>query len=263
MHLRRWITALCLLPVVIYAIGFSPPYVFYSLVCFVMLLGLREFYHIIKHIPLLFELAGYIISLLIAGIILKGSMYLFPFAISCCILIPMIISITRNYSPQESLFQDMAKLLFGILYIALPLCMLMIIYKHPYGRAWIFFLLSLVMMGDTGAFYFGRYLGRHSLHKKISPNKTWEGAIGGLISSVVSGFVFIRIFRLVSMSTEILFFMICLSIMGQVGDLAESFIKRSYKVKDSGIILPGHGGILDRIDSFLFTIPILYAYMMW
>ena len=262
MHLKRWLTALCLLPIVVYIIGFSPSYLFYIFVCFVMLLGLREFYHIIRHIPFLFELTAYVLSLLIVVLILRGSMYLFPLGISCCLFIPLIISIIRSYSPKTVLFQDMAKLLFGVVYIALPFCMLIIIYKHPHGRAWIFFLLCLIIMGDTGAFYFGRYLGRHNLHKKISPKKTWEGAIGGLICSVAGGFVFIKIFKLVPISAEILFFMVFLAIMGQLGDLAESFIKRSYNIKDSGAILPGHGGILDRIDSFLFAIPLLYGYMM-
>lgn len=262
MHLKRWLTALCVVPIVVYVVGFSSSYVFYIFVCLVMLLGLREFYHVTGHLPFLFELAAYTLALFIVTLILKGRMYLFPFFISCGIFSFMIISIFRNYSPRTGLVQDMARAFFGIIYIALPFCMLIIVYKHPYGKAWIFFLLSVIIMGDTGAFYFGRYLGRHHLHEKISPNKTWEGAAGGLICSMVGGIIFMRIFKLSPISTEILFFMILLAIMGQLGDLAESFIKRSYDVKDSGAILPGHGGVLDRIDSFLFTIPLLYGYMM-
>lgn len=262
MHLKRWLTALCLLPVVVYAIGFSPSYVFYLFACSLMLMGLREFYHIVKHLSFPFEFTGYALSLLIILLILKGSMYLFPLAVSFCVFFPVIICIIGNYSPNTTVIQDMSMLLFGIIYIALPFCMLIIIYKHPYGRAWIFFLLCLIVMGDTGAFYSGRYLGKHKLHEGISPNKTWEGAIGGLFCAVISGLIFIRVFKPVPISLETFFFMIFLAIMAQLGDLAESFIKRSYNIKDSGSILPGHGGILDRIDSFLFTMPFLYGYLM-
>ena len=228
----------------------------------VIFLGLREFYHIIRGIPFIFQSLAYILSFLLILLVLRGRMYLMPLIISLCIFLPMIISILMGYSPSTILIDNIAKGLFGIIYISLPLSMLMIIYKHPYGKAWIFFLLCVIFINDTGAFYFGRYLGRHKLHKKISPNKTWEGAIGGVICSIIGGFLFLRIFKLKPICLETFLLISFLSIMGQMGDLAESLIKRCYDVKDSGIILPGHGGILDRIDSFLFTIPILYGYMM-
>jgi len=262
MHLKRWLTALFALPIVIYLIGFSPAYGFYIFISLIIFLALREFYHIVEDIPFILQLSGYFLSFFLILLILNGSGYLLPLMIFSCISLPMIISILVGYSPSKALIENMAKGLFGVIYISLPLSMLMIIYKHPYGKSWIFFLLCLVFLNDTGAFYFGRYLGKYKLHKEISPNKTWEGAIGGLICSIIGSFMFLKIFRLRPICFETFLLIFFLAIIGQIGDLAESLIKRSYNVKDSGTILPGHGGILDRIDSFLFTIPVLYGYMM-
>ena len=262
MHFKRWLTAIFVLPIVIYVIGYSPAYGFYIFVSLLIFLGLWEFYHITKDTPFIFQLAGYLISFFLVLLGLERRISFLPLAISFCIFLPMIISILAGYSPRKELIEDIAKGLLGIVYIAFPLSILLLIYRHPYGKAWIFFLLCIIIMDDTGAFYFGRYLGKHKLHKKVSPNKTWEGAIGGFICSIIGGLMFLRIFKLSPICLETLFFIMFLSIMGQIGDLAESLIKRSYNVKDSGIIFPGHGGILDRIDSFLFTIPFLYGYMI-
>jgi len=257
MHLKRWITALILIPLVIYAVGFSPSYFFYLFLIVVFFLGLKEFYNIISA-PFLFQLFGYIISFLFFILLFKGSMYLFPLVVSLMLIIPMSFFIISLRSPDKEILQNIGMTIFSIIYITIPFCMLMIIYRHPEGKAWIFFLLCIVVFGDTGAFYFGRLIGKHKLHEKISPNKTWEGAIGGLLCSVISGLMFVRAFRLSEMS---IFFLVFISIISQLGDLAESFIKRSFNVKDSGSILPGHGGILDRIDSLLFAIPFLYGYI--
>ncbi len=260
MHLKRWITALILIPIVIYTVGFSPSYFFYLFLIIVFFLGLKEFYNIISA-PFLFQLLGYIISFLFFALIFKGSMYLFLFIVSLMLIIPMSFFILSSRSPDKEILQDIGMTMFSIIYITIPFCMLMIIYRHPDGKAWIFFLLCIVIFGDTGAFYFGRLIGKHKLHEKISPNKTWEGAIGGLLCSVISGLMFIKAFRLSDLSFSSICFLVFISIIAQLGDLAESFIKRSFNLKDSGSILPGHGGILDRIDSLLFTIPFLYGYI--
>jgi phosphatidate cytidylyltransferase len=120
-------------------------------------------------------------------------------------------------------------------------------------------------MSDTGAFYFGRVFGRHKLYPSISPGKTWEGALGGLLCSLVPVLLFShsRFSSICEIDLFYLCFAACLSIFGQIGDLAESMVKRAYGVKDSGGILPGHGGILDRIDGVLFSIPVLYVVLSW
>ena len=120
----------------------------------------------------------------------------------------------------------------------------------------------LIWASDSGAYIVGSLIGKNKLFERISPKKTWEGAISGFVFSVICGLLFIRAFRLMKVNAEAFILVSVLSIMGQIGDLAESMIKRSYNVKDSGSILPGHGGMLDRIDSFLFSIPILYGYIL-
>ena len=128
------------------------------------------------------------------------------------------------------------------------------------GISWIFFLLFVVFLGDTGAFYTGSYLGRHKLCPAVSPNKTIEGSVGGLVANVCAGAVFkIFFFPQLNWHLSILFFL-CIGVAGQVGDLFESKLKRVANIKDSGSLLPGHGGILDRIDALLFAAPVAYFF---
>jgi phosphatidate cytidylyltransferase len=141
----------------------------------------------------------------------------------------------------------------------------MIMDRYPQGYLWIFFLLAVIFASDTGAFYFGRLFGKHKLHETLSPGKTWEGAVGGVLSSIIIALCFLYLLRRYSLPLHeinicILTLVVVLSIVEQIGDLAESMLKRSYGVKDSGNILPGHGGLLDRIDGLLFAIPVLYMY---
>ncbi|RLB07855.1 MAG: hypothetical protein DRG27_06145 [Deltaproteobacteria bacterium] len=261
MHLKRWLTAFVLLPLTIYVIGFSPSWAFYVFLIFFLFLALKEFYSItsISFVP---KFSGYISSLLLLLTILMGQMYFFPLSVFFAVLLCLSFAIVLNYSPSKEVIQDIGASVLSVVYIAIPFSLIMVIYRHPFGKAWILFLLCVVIAGDTGAFYFGRYLGRHKLHKKVSPNKTWEGAVGGLFCSTVAGLMFIRAFKISSFSYKTICFLIFISMVAQMGDLAESFIKRSFGKKDSGSILPGHGGVLDRIDSLLFAIPFLYGYIM-
>lgn len=126
------------------------------------------------------------------------------------------------------------------------------------GAAWIVFVLAITFLSDTGAYFTGRLLGHHRMAPYISPNKSWEGALGGLVFATLTG-----VFLVYLLGLPIQLWIGALlggigSIAGQAGDLAESLIKRQVNIKDSGHIIPGHGGILDRIDSLLFTAPVLY-----
>jgi phosphatidate cytidylyltransferase len=128
------------------------------------------------------------------------------------------------------------------------------------GPHLVFFLLIVVWIGDAGAYYFGRAFGKHKLSPRISPKKTIEGGIGGVLTSVVAAVaIHFTFFPHMPLLHAILAGVV-LSICGVIGDLAESMWKRSAAVKDSGTLIPGHGGFLDRFDSIFFTAPILYAY---
>lgn len=123
---------------------------------------------------------------------------------------------------------------------------------------YIFFALFLVWATDSGAYFVGRAIGKKKLWPEISPNKTIEGFIGGIVSAVVVALVFQLVAPIWPSFVHVPIIAVFVSIFGQMGDLVESALKRHYHVKDSGTILPGHGGILDRFDSLLFVLPILY-----
>lgn len=126
------------------------------------------------------------------------------------------------------------------------------------GAAWIVFVLAVTFLSDTGAYFTGRAFGRHKMAPYISPKKSWEGAAGGLLASMLTGMALVPLLGLpIGLLGGALLGAIG-SAAGQIGDLAESLIKRQVDIKDSGHIIPGHGGILDRIDSLLFTAPVLY-----
>ncbi len=131
------------------------------------------------------------------------------------------------------------------------------------GAAWIVFAMTITFISDTSAYVVGRMLGRHQMAPYISPKKSWEGAIGGLIGATAAGAVLIVLMGLpISLLMGALLGAIG-SIAGQTGDLAESLLKRQVGIKDSGHLIPGHGGLLDRADSLLFTVPTLYYVVRW
>jgi phosphatidate cytidylyltransferase len=175
---------------------------------------------------------------------------------------PMALFLFRHSDAADRWTAQMGISALGPLYISLPLSMLLHLDRFiPDGNLWIFFLLTVIFANDTGAYYSGKLFGRHKLYEAVSPHKTWEGAVGGLFLSVIAGAWFLAFIRLRPLSPEIFIVIVCLAVLGQIGDLVESMIKRNQGVKDSGGILPGHGGILDRIDALLFAIPALYLYL--
>lgn len=152
---------------------------------------------------------------------------------------------------------------FGIVYIAAPLSYLIVLRGLPSGGKWIMLLLMVIWLNDTCAFAAGRTIGRTKLCPGISPKKTVEGAVAGLAGGMLAGYAVNIFFNLGAGAAEVLGLSLIIGAVGIIGDLAESLLKRSVNVKDSGTIIPGHGGVLDRIDSLIFTIPFLYYYLIW
>lgn len=229
-------------------------------ICAASLAGLMEYFAVTStrlSKPVLW-LTGLSTFLLFAAIYLRQIMFV-PAIILLWALVPMAVSMVGG--PQRTSTEDLGKALFGPVYAALPLALLILIDLRPQGPIWIFFLLTVVFASDTGAFYFGRLLGKHKLYEAVSPNKTWEGAIGGLATSIVAASIFIRLIGPCTLDLKVMILVMILSVAGQIGDLCESMLKRNHGVKDSGHLLPGHGGILDRIDGLLFAIPVLYVYL--
>jgi phosphatidate cytidylyltransferase len=126
------------------------------------------------------------------------------------------------------------------------------------GLHYIFYTLFIIWATDTGAYFIGRAIGKRKLWPEISPNKTIEGSLGGIVSALIVAAVYYAMADFDQTLTSLLVMTVVLSVFGQIGDLVESAFKRHYGVKDSGKILPGHGGILDRFDSLLFILPLLH-----
>ena len=181
----------------------------------------------------------------------------------CIILISILIAGLFNPQPLDQIIQYIGLGVMAIIWTAvLPLSLIIIREKIPQGEYWIYFMFMLTGSNDSGALFAGKFYGKRPLYKIISPKKTIEGFMGGFAASTLAAII-----------AKILFFneltfwqgfgaVIIASTFGPMGDLCESMLKRSYKVKDSGTILPGHGGFLDRTDSILFVAPIVYCWLI-
>jgi len=262
MHLKRWITGIIAVPILIALIGFAPRWMFYTLVWLVSLGGLIEFYRMTS--PELSRVIRWSITAVTTGLFLLLGIREFYLALGFVPFLLMLAMILFMFFHRSIAAENtglLAKTLLGPVYITLPLSLFLLIDRFPGGKFWIFFLLAVIFSSDMGAFYFGRLFGSHKLCKRLSPGKTWEGAVGGLMSSVFVAALFSRLFPLGQHMLCILVLGAGISVAGQLGDLCESMIKRNHAQKDSGRILPGHGGLLDRIDGLLFGIPVLYGYL--
>jgi phosphatidate cytidylyltransferase len=159
--------------------------------------------------------------------------------------------------------RETALLCFGFLYVPLLLGHLILLRLAPHGVQWIFFLLVIVMTGDSAAYYVGSSWGRRKLYPEVSPKKSVEGALGGLAGSLAGAVAFKLLWFPDLPLMHCLVVTLLAAALAQMGDLFESLLKRSCGVKDSGVIIPGHGGILDRLDSILFAAPVLYYYLRY
>jgi phosphatidate cytidylyltransferase len=155
---------------------------------------------------------------------------------------------------------DVALVLMGFLYVPLLLSHLILIRMLPHGVSWLFLIMVIVMAGDSAAYYVGSSFGKTKLYPAVSPKKSVEGSLGGLAGSVIGALICRSLFFPELTVADCVATALLLGVLGQLGDLFESLIKRSCGVKDSGVIIPGHGGILDRMDSILFAGPAAYYY---
>ncbi|MGL5683670.1 MAG: phosphatidate cytidylyltransferase [Marinifilaceae bacterium] len=175
-----------------------------------------------------------------------------------------VLSIWELYRKKQHAFQNLAFAYYGLVYISLTFVMLTYLPYVSTG-SWnpgiIFYPFILVWINDTFAYLSGSQFGKHKLFPRISPKKSWEGAIGGGVCTIVAG-VFIAPFLTGFDRVEGFILSLIVVVFGIFGDLIESMFKRSIEIKDSGKIIPGHGGLLDRIDSVIFAIPAIFIYMV-
>lgn len=259
---RRVYAALVFVPFFYVLVRHFPPAAFFVLVVAAALLALLEFYRLHFRgepppVPIAIGLgAGALLltSLQWPGLIAERGVLLLTVA---AVLVHRLGS-TRDLKQGLT---DSAVLVFGVLYVALTLGHLLLTRALQDGEFLVFFLILVTWAGDTGAYYAGVSLGRHQLASVISPNKTFEGLVGGLASAVAAAFVARAWFLPAFSGVDCLATGLLLTVAGVAGDLAESAMKRGAGVKDTGGLIPGHGGLLDRLDSLLFTTPAFYYYV--
>jgi len=172
-------------------------------------------------------------------------------------LIMLFASALWSPGPLAERFNRIGWILLGGLYIGFLVPQLTLLFQLKDGRAWVAFVFVVIMAGDSSAYFIGKCFGKRKLAPQLSPSKTIEGAIAYLFGSVVIGVLAMALLPLPLGMIEIVLLSLMLSVLGQIGDLFESLIKRAFTVKDSGELLPGHGGVLDRLDSLVF--PIVFA----
>jgi phosphatidate cytidylyltransferase len=258
--MKRELTALVAAPLAVWIVGWAHPYVFDGTMAIVAALALYEFLVLGKrkgfHLPI--PLCIVVMLFIIAAFILESVSVEMGVFIAL-LVIPASYVVSRG--DIEEALPSSAIAVLATLYVGMLGGSLIRLHDDfADGAKLVFFLLLVVWLGDAGAYYFGRTFGKHKLSPRISPKKTIEGLIGGVAAAVVTAmvihFTFFRNFPIV----HVIIAGTILSVAGVVGDLAESMWKRSAAVKDSGTLLPGHGGFLDRFDSIFYTTPILYAY---
>jgi phosphatidate cytidylyltransferase len=245
--MKRVVTALFLVPIAVYSALFAPWWLFAAAIAVVALICFHEYALITQS----FAPLGYVAGLLV----LIAPQHETILLIILSALAAMCLTLTGGDLGQA--FVRTSALVLGIVYIfgAWKTGILL----HDMNPNWLMFGLLVNWVGDTGAYYVGKNFGKHKLAPSVSPGKSWEGAVASVITGVAFGMIYLPL--TIKGTSVILAALLALAAnaAGQVGDLAESAIKRGAGVKDSGTLLPGHGGLLDRVDSTLFALPVLYA----
>ena len=266
--LKRSVTGLIFVLVLVAGI-LVHPFVFGLVFLTFMIFTQIEFYR-------LFNLGDYKSSSL-PGNVFGGLLFVICFAVAnqfipwqfCLLFLPILVLhfIVVFINRKESSLKSVSIITFGFIYIAVPFSLLNFIVfpgfptqsvYAPFILLGVFF---IIWIYDTMAYVFGSLIGKHKIASNISPNKSWEGLVGGSVFAVIMAILNAVIFQSESMTTWIVLAIIII-IFGTLGDFFESKIKRDLGVKDSGSFLPGHGGLLDRFDSFLFAIPFVYFWLV-
>ncbi|MFA7406102.1 MAG: phosphatidate cytidylyltransferase [Pelobacteraceae bacterium] len=163
----------------------------------------------------------------------------------------------------ETAASEVSFAVLAFIYVPFMLMHIVLLRQTPYGIQWLFVIMLIVMTNDSTAYYTGSAFGKHRLYPLVSPKKSIEGAVGGLVGSLVGALSAKFIFFPQLSFCDVVVTALVVGAIGQAGDLFESLLKRSFGVKDSGTIIPGHGGVLDRLDSILFAAPITYYYVLF
>lgn len=296
MHLlKRVLTAVVLIPIVVVLVLRAPIAVVALITALVALLAVQEFLHLAEGYDIrplrwptyIFVGLFFLLLAIATGLdtpLLSTAVFIYSVGFAAAIAPFVFLTIAMAQDDLRRAFQPAMVSTFAFVYIALPLGFLVQLRQQWSGAFLLLYLLLVVWAGDIFAYFVGKSLGRHLMSPRVSPKKTWEGALASLLASLVVGMLMYN--YALPISSALLqahliqpkdgFFALQkpplwpafllsagINVAAQLGDLVESLIKRGADVKDSGAILPGHGGMLDRIDALLFAAPILWYYAAW
>jgi phosphatidate cytidylyltransferase len=292
---KRIATAAVLIPIVLLLVLKAPLYILALVAGAVALLAIAEFLKLATHYavqPLVAATYTFVALFFVFVIItstnrtplVETTALLYGIALATALAPFVFLTLAMRRAGLVNGYPAAAASAFGFTYIAVPMALLVAIREQPAGAIWTTYTLLAVWAGDVFAYFVGKALGRHRMSPLISPKKTWEGAAASVLASVIVGALWMQhapgisaaLLRAGLMERRdgmwgleqphlwpIILLSAVVNIAAQLGDLAESLIKRGAGVKDSGAILPGHGGMLDRIDAMLFAVPLVWAHGAW
>ncbi len=253
------LTAAVIIPIVLGIVFYGSPEWFLALVILAVGAGMYEYFSLVAKMGVDgFPALGGVLGALLLFCFYFGGVYFLEWGV--LVFVSLFLAWILFEKNVKVAIDQISYTLLGIGYVAGLSGYFLLIRQMENGRFWLLFLFLIIWMGDAGAYYGGRKWGRRPLAPSVSPKKTLEGTLFGLLGSLLGGlfahFVFLQSFSLFHC---LLAAGIC-GMIGQIGDLAESLLKRNAGVKDSSGLIPGHGGVLDRIDSLLFAGPVFYIY---
>ncbi len=293
--IQRVATAVVLIPLVLLLVLKAPLYVLALVAGAVALLAIVEFLKLVTHYAVQplgpathAFVAAFFVFVIVASTnrtpLVETTAILYGLALAASLAPFVFLTVAMRGSNLTSGYPAAAASTFAFVYIAIPMALLVALRQQPAGAIWTIYTLLAVWAGDVFAYFVGSSLGRHRMSPEISPKKTWEGAVASVLASVIVGTLWIQHATGISAALlrvglidrrdgmfgleqpplwPIILLSAVVNIAAQLGDLVESLIKRGAGVKDSGTILPGHGGMLDRIDAMLFAVPVVWAYGAW
>ena len=258
----RLLTAAVGIPLLIALVCCAPSWLFTTVMVAFTTIGVWEYFSLVRPLLSLPSTIG-----MGWGMAVAATMASFSLALAVLVLVSGLFVVftlaLQNHQPERGIV-DVSLSLLGVVSVGFLLPHMMWLREIPHGRAWVFFLLLVVMLGDSTAYGVGRMWGTRKLIPHISPGKTIEGSLGaclGNIGAAIGSWVWLLPDRTFG---ELFLLALGIGSVGQIGDLCESAIKRACGAKDSGTLFPGHGGVLDRVDSLLFPSAMLYYYIaLW